>query len=411
MPSRIRGGSLRSDAGRGGARPPKVLLHYPVLNAGGAERSTLRLLAALADRGCEVHLVLTVAGGRLEPEVDPRVVVHHLRDTVGAFPARVSGFGEAFRFALGGISWIRGRLQQTRRSMRIARIEFDAAIAGLHGLSPDFICKRVRARRRFVMVRNDAADDSRGKLARNIARYEPFIDGYVCVSQSVLDSLVALYPQTRPKAVRIYNLIDPDGMRIGAMQGADPFAMEPDGLRVLSVCRLQESQKALLRMVEVHARLLEAGLAHVWHVLGDGPDRALLENEIEGRGVSATFKLHGSVKNPLPYYRHADICAVLSRYEGLCGVVNEARVLERPVIATRFAGIEEQIETGVNGLVVEQDVDAICDGLGSLIRDAGLRQRLAQGGYPRELLDDDAKVDLLMGLMTGSACQATTDVR
>ncbi|MBL0227554.1 hypothetical protein [Thermomonas sp.] len=85
--------------------------------------------------------------------------------------------------------------------------------------------------------------------------------------------------------------------------------------------------------------------------------------------------------------------------------------LERPVIATRFAGIEEQIETGVNGLVVEQDVDAICDGLGSLIRDAGLRQRLAQGGYPRELLDDDAKVDLLMGLMTGSACQATTDAR
>ena len=69
----------------------KILLHYPVLNAGGAERSTLRLLTALVDRGCEVHLVLTVAGGRLEHEIDPRVVVHHLRDTVGAFPAQGSG--------------------------------------------------------------------------------------------------------------------------------------------------------------------------------------------------------------------------------------------------------------------------------------------------------------------------------
>nr|WP_297096636.1 glycosyltransferase [Thermomonas sp.] len=97
------------------------------------------------------------------------------------------------------------------------------------------------------------------------------------------------------------------------------------------------------------------------------------------------------------------MCAVLSRYEGLCGVVNEARVLERPVIATRFAGIEEQIESGVNGLIVEQDVDAICDGLASLIRDAGLRQRLAQGGYPPELLDDEAKLNAYLKLFD-SAC-------
>jgi glycosyltransferase involved in cell wall biosynthesis len=333
-----------------------------------------------------VHLVLTVAGGQLEPEVDPRVVVHHLRDTAGVFPARVSGIREAFRFALGGISWLRGKLQEVLRSRDFADIDFDAAIAGLHGLSPKFICKSVRARRRFVMVRNDAADDRQGKLARNVVRYEHCIDSYICVSQSVLDSLVALYPQTRIKAVRIYNLIDPQSMRLKAMQGGNPFALEPDSFRVLSVCRLQESQKALRRMVEVHARLLEAGLMHVWHVLGDGPDRVLLE-------------LHGAVKDPLPYYRHADVCAVLSRYEGLCGVVNEARVLERPVIATRFAGIEEQIDNGVNGLIVEQDVEAICYGLARLIREPALRERLARGGYPRELLDDDAKVGLLMDLM------------
>ena len=397
---------MRSDAGRGEATPLRVLLHYPILNAGGAERSTLRLLAALAGRGCEVHLVLTVAGGRLEPEIDPRVVVHHLRDMAGAFPAKVSGVGDAFRFALAGITWVRGRLQQTWRSMRIARIDFDAAIAGLHGLSPGFICKIVRATRRFVMVRNDAADDRQGKLARNIARYEPCIDGYVCVSQSVLDSLVAFYPQTRAKAVRIYNLIDPESMRTGAMQGSDPFELEPAGLRVLSVCRLQESQKALLRMVEIHARLLEAGFAHVWHVLGDGPDRVLLESEVKQRDVSATFKLHGAIRNPLPYYMHADICAVLSRYEGLCGVVNEARVLERPVIATRFAGIEEQIESGVNGLIVEQDVKSICDGLASMIGDEDMRNRLARGGYPCELLDDDVKIDALLALLGGPRVNA-----
>ena len=378
--------------------PLRILLHYPVLNAGGAERSTLRLLAAFADRGCEVHLVLTAAGGRLEREIDPRVVVHHLRDTVGSIPGHVRTPGDVWRLLSGVLQWSRGRLQQVWRERRLRSMKFDAAIAGLHGLSPAFVCA-LDAKCRLVMVRNDAADDRLGKLARNIARYRDRIEHYVCVSQSVLESLVTRYPQTRTKAVRIYNLIDPESMRRAAAAGADPFAGKAPTLRVLSVCRLQESQKGLLRMVEAHRRLLDAGHRHEWHVLGDGPNRALVERAIAERNVEATFVLHGAVSNPFPWYVHADLVAVLSRYEGLCGVVNEARVLERPVIATRFAGIDEQIESGVNGLIVEQDTDAIVAGMRRLLGDAALRSRLAAGGYPDALMDDGAKIDALLALV------------
>ncbi|MBS0474903.1 MAG: glycosyltransferase [Proteobacteria bacterium] len=380
----------------------KVLLHYPVLNAGGAERSTLRLLAGLADRGCEVHLVLTVAGGQLEHEIDPRVTVHHLRDTVGNLPARISGIGSAWRFATGAVQWVRGRLQQAWRSRHFAGMRFDAAIVGLHGLSPAFVC-RLTARCRLVMVRSDAADDGLGRLARNIAAYESRIDHYVCVSQSVLDSLVGRFPQTRAKAIRIYNLIDPEAMRRAAAMATNPFEDTESVFRVISVCRLQESQKALLRMVEVHRRLLGTGHRHEWHVLGDGPDRSLLERAIAQQGVAGTFILHGAVANPLRFYPYADVCAVLSYIEGLSGVVNEARVLERPLIATRFAGIEEQVTHGVNGWIAEQDVQSICDGLARLIRDPALRERLARGGYPQALLDDELKLDALLELIVDAS--------
>ncbi len=387
---------MQAEAAPGQA--PRILLHYPVLNAGGAERSTLRLLAALAERGCEVHLVLTVAGGRMEPEIDPRVVVHHLRDTVGAIPGRIRSLRDAWRFVSGVLQWTRGRLQQVWRERRLRGMKFDAAIAGLHGLSPAFVCE-FDARCRMVMVRNDAADDRRGKLARNIARYADRIDRYVCVSQSVLDSLVNRFPQTRAKAIRIYNLIEPEAMRRAAASGTNPFEGAAPELRVLSVCRLQESQKALLRMVEVHRLLLDTGHRHEWHVLGDGPDRSLLEQEIARQGVAATFILHGAVADPFPWYRHADLVAVLSRYEGLCGVVNEARVLERPLIATRFAGIEEQVTHGVNGWIVEQGVESIVAGMERLLQDPVLRSQLAHGGYPTELLHDDAKIDTLLALV------------
>lgn len=399
-----------STASRVTARP-RVLMHYPVLNRGGAERSTLRLLKGLADRGCHVELVLTVAGGTLESEVDPRIGIHHLRETVGSFPRDVASLRDVLRFAWATFQWGRGRLQESWRVHRFRRMRFDAAIAGLHGLSPAFICKHVQAEHRLVMVRNDAADDAHGRLSRNIETFSGYIDAYICVSQSVLDSLLQLYPQLTSKAVKNYNLIDPAQMRHLAQQGDNPLPVNPDAVQVLSVCRLQESQKALLRMIEVHRRLLDAGVAHVWHVLGDGPDRGRLEQAIHDADVQASFILHGAVSNPFPWYRHADLVAVLSRYEGLCGVVNEARVLERPVIATRFAGIEEQIDSGVNGLIVEQDVGAICEGMSRLLKDAGLRARLANGGYPQELLDDDAKVEALMRLIAGQVPSGATEER
>lgn len=391
----------RQDCGQAARHAPKLLFHYPVLNRGGAEKSLLRLMSGLADHGCEIHLVLTSPGGLLEAEVDPRIRIHHLRKLRIWKTQDGNGPWRVLKLPVRAVRWMVARTQEIRRRRHFNRMKFDAAFVGITGLSPGFICNWVDARRRFVFVRNDPAADHSGRWAANIRGFHGCIDAYVCVSDYVRAAMAACFPQIADKCVRVYNLLDARAMRAKADDGPDPFAGAADAVRVLSVCRLQEAPKGLLRMVEVHRRLLDAGLPHVWHVLGDGPDRALLERAIETHGVSATFRLHGAIGNPFPYYRHADICAVLSRYEGLCGVVNEARVLGRPVVATRFSGIEEQIDSGVNGLIVEQDVAGICEGLASLIRDAGLRERLAQGGYSQELLDDGAKVEALMRLIAG----------
>ena len=369
-----------------------ILVHYSALDRGGAEKSLLRLLAALADRGYQVQLVLISAGGALESDVDPRVEIHHLR-TIRTW--RSPEDSRLFWI----LRWAMGRCQEAVRRRRFRHAHFDVAICGSSGVSPDLICNLVRAHKRFVFVRSDPSMVSDRRWGENVRKFHRHVDAYLCVSDSVRRSMQKCYPDVAGKCVTSYNLLDTQAMRAKADESSNPFDADANTINVLSVCRLQEVSKGLLRMVEVHRRLLDAGVDHVWHVLGDGSDRALLEQAIEAQGVQATFKLHGAIANPFPYYKHADICAVLSRYEGLCGVVNEARVLERPVIATKFAGIEEQIVSGVNGLIVEQDVNAICEGLASLIRDASLRERLARGGYPRELLDDDAKVDALLQLL------------
>jgi glycosyltransferase involved in cell wall biosynthesis len=108
-----------------------------------------------------------------------------------------------------------------------------------------------------------------------------------------------------------------------------------------------------------------------------------------------SFLLLGQQENPFPYYLHADISATLSYYEGLCGAVNEAKVMGRPVIATRFSGIGEQLVDGVNGSIVDNNEDAIYTGMRRLLTDADLRARLANDILPETIRDDEYKLAVL----------------
>lgn len=154
-------------------------------------------------------------------------------------------------------------------------------------------------------------------------------------------------------------------------------------------------------MARVCRALKDKGLAFHWWIAGSGPDQALLEAEIETLGIQDRMSLLGVLPNPFPAYRAADIVAMLSNYEGLCGVINEARVLGKPVIATRVSGIDEQLVTEENGLIVEQDDADIIAGMTRMLTDAALRDKLAAGGYPDALLDDAAKLNRLEALFLG----------
>ena len=131
-------------------------------------------------------------------------------------------------------------------------------------------------------------------------------------------------------------------------------------------------------MARVCRALKDEGFEFLWYVVGDGQDRGLLEAEISALGIDDRMTLLGQLANPFPAYRSVDVVAMLSRYEGLCGVVNEARVMEKAVVATEVSGIREQLTDGVNGLIVPQDVDAIVSAMARVLSDATLPDRAWQ---------------------------------
>ncbi|BFN13724.1 hypothetical protein MspRI1_17350 [Marinobacter sp. RI1] len=215
-------------------------------------------------------------------------------------------------------------------------------------------------------------------------------------------------PEALSKAVVIYNIIAPDEMQAMAGKAPPPFDPSRDGfVNILTVCRLNDRAKGLVRMARVCRALKDKGLRFHWYIAGSGTDRTLLEAEIATLDIADCMSLLGTLQNPFPAYQAADLIAMLSNYEGLCGVINEARVLGKSVIATRVSGIDEQLVSEKNGLIVEQEEADIIAGMTRMLTDQQFRQGLAGGGYPAALLDDEAKLDRLEDLFmcNGGRCE------
>lgn len=380
----------------------RVLFHYPVLNMGGAEKSTLRLIKALADRGWQVTLVLTTGGGQLEPDIDPRVEVVRLRPgPAGEAFAAAHGMAARLRALPDLLAYTLGRMRGALRMVPFLWREFDAAAVMIHGLDPFFVVRVVRARRRFVWIRNDLKGvDPEGRLARRFQRYVGEIDGFISVSGVSERSLLEGVPAARSRSEVVYNILDPDGMRALGGGQADPFPARPtpDTVRILTVGRLADRDKAIFRLVEVAAALKARSLPFIWYLIGDGPDRPGLEARIAAAGVGDRIVLLGQSANPFPAYRHADLVAMVSNHEGLCGVINEAKVSGAAVLAVSVSGIDEQLRDGVNGWVIENDRQAIIEALDGLIRSPDRMAQVRNTTYPPAILNDAAKLDRLEAL-------------
>ncbi|MEK9940548.1 MAG: glycosyltransferase, partial [Methylotenera sp.] len=121
-----------------------------------------------------------------------------------------------------------------------------------------------------------------------------------------------------------------------------------------------------------------------WYIVGDGPDKEKLLALISDLGIENTMILLGKMHNPFPAYLYTDLVAVLSYYEGLCGVINEAKVVGKAVIATEVSGVSEQLTHGKNGWVVRNDQQSIVEAMANLIASPELLANITNKDYPFE---------------------------
>jgi glycosyltransferase involved in cell wall biosynthesis len=211
--------------------------------------------------------------------------------------------------------------------------------------------------------------------------------------------------QFRDKIVVIHCGVDTQVFQPIARKLAGP-------LTILCTGTLHEV-KGQTYLVEACRLLNERGIDFTCNFVGDGPDHAILAEQIARAGLSERVHLLGrrTREEIAGLLQGADVVVAPSvptkqgKREGIPVVLMEAMGSGVPVIASRLSGIPELVEHDRSGLLAPpRDARALADMLERLYRDPALRQRLGQSGRDKVMREFDQATNAaaLAGRFRGS---------
>ncbi|MEM8729303.1 MAG: glycosyltransferase family 4 protein [Pseudomonadota bacterium] len=129
-------------------------------------------------------------------------------------------------------------------------------------------------------------------------------------------------------------------------------------------------------------------------LVGDGSDRARLQEAAEPLGDMVTFTGYLSQTEVAQAMIAGDICVLPSFAEGVPVVLMEAFASGKPVIATQVAGVGELVEDGESGFLVPPgDAETLADRIRLLADDAELRARMGAAGRAKVVADFDIRTE------------------
>ncbi len=170
-------------------------------------------------------------------------------------------------------------------------------------------------------------------------------------------------------------VVIPNAVDVSALPRAAPRG---GVVELISVGRLR-APKDLITLVRALARL-ERGSFRA-SLVGDGPDRPMIEAELNRLGLAESVRFLGDRSDVAELLAGGDLFVCSSRSEGMPVSILEAMAVGLPVVASAVGGVPEIIDDGRTGLLVAPGAVApLADALARLIGDRALRERMGRAG-------------------------------
>lgn len=189
----------------------------------------------------------------------------------------------------------------------------------------------------------------------------------ICISEKVRQQV---FHGAAADAVVVYNGVD-----LAMFAPSSTLQTAPVILSVGNLIPIKGHELLLRAFAAVHQRYPDVS----WEIIGEGPEKVRLARLAQELGVAGKVRFQGrkSRSQVAEAMARCLLFALPSRYEGLGCVYLEAMSSAKPVIACRSQGIEEIIEHGRNGWLIDpEDLPAMTGALSQLLQDKQLRLEL-----------------------------------
>lgn len=208
-------------------------------------------------------------------------------------------------------------------------------------------------------------------------------------------------------------LVSYHGVNVERFAPKPETTTEGESILVVS-CGQLERYKGMHLLVDACAQLRRESIPVQCRIVGEGPRRAQLEEQIRSLGLQDHIQLLGARPHAevAQLFTQADIFALASELGGKSGrrdvianVVVEAMAAGLPVVASAIPGAEELVSDGETGFLVRPNrSDDVADALRRLARSPQDRRRLGAAARQRVLADfDNSKnIKFLADLLSGT---------
>lgn len=199
------------------------------------------------------------------------------------------------------------------------------------------------------------------KAYRNIEEmkkvYSKF-DETIFVSNSAKERFIQKVGMENLHSQVIRNIVDVKNIEEKSREELNDFRFENTNKKVLAIGRLVRT-KGYDRLLRIHKELIEEGYRYSLYILGEGSEKKRLEKYIKNNNIEKYTFLLGYDENPYKYLKNSDFFVCSSYREGYSTTVVESIILGTPVIVTSCSGMNEILDNGKYGVIVDNNEKAL----------------------------------------------------
>ena len=335
------------------------------LDMGGAQRVAVNLIREWHKRGWKITLVVTWSGGRSSSyyDIPAGVEIVYLAEHVKSrWGGRIAG-------QLRRVFALRG-LIKARQADRVVAFVTDAnlfAIAASLGLGIKVI----------VSERNYPPAEGGSRLYGKVRMLlYPYADRVVIQTSRGLEWVARTIPTARGMAIA-----NPVVLPLPtSLPTLDPNVLLDAETRLILAAGRLVPEKGFDVLIDAFARCCDRQSRWQLAIVGEGPERAALEQRIAAADLIGRVHLFGPAGNIADWYQRAEIFALTSRHEGFPNTLLEAMAHGCAVVSFDCdTGPADMIVTGENGLLLGRspDAESLAQALSTLMKDDRQRQSLA----------------------------------